>query len=255
MKPPAYTLLGITVHALTLEEMILIPEIAAERDAKWVIGNHNLHSLYIYHHDATMRRFYERADYVHIDGMPLVWMGRLLGHPLTRDHRHTSIDWLPPLLERCAARGLRVFFLGSKPGVDRRAAEHFREHIPGLQLRTHHGYFDATPGGPENERVVRQINAFRPHALMVGMGMPRQERWIVQNIDRLQINAVWNLGAFMDYFAGAVPIPPRWTGRVGLEGVYRLVREPRRLWRRYVIESPFALWLLLRELARRPGST
>jgi N-acetylglucosaminyldiphosphoundecaprenol N-acetyl-beta-D-mannosaminyltransferase len=249
VKAPAYNLLGVTVHALTLEDMVVLPETAAERGEKWVVGNHNLHSVYLYHHDADMRRFHDRADYVHVDGMPLIWMGRLLSYPLERRHRHTSIDWLPPLLERCAQKRLRVFFLGSRPGVEEKAAAYFRERVPGLQLAAHHGYFD--PGSPENEAVVRKINEFRPHALMVGMGMPLQERWISDNIHRLRVNAVWDLGAFMDYFAGATPTPPRWMGRLGLEWLHRLLADPRRMWRRYLLEPLFVLRLFVPELLEK----
>lgn len=253
-SPPEYELLGTRINALTLEEMVLLPEKAVDRGAGWVVGYQNLHGLYLYHRPetgATMRAFYERAAYTHVDGMPLVWMGRLLGYPLQRRHRHTSVDWLPPLLERCAARGLRVYFLGSRPGVGERAASYFRQRLPRLRLATHHGHFDAAPGSEENETVVEEINAFRPHVLLVGMGMPRQEGWILENADRLRVNVVWNLGAFMDYFAGEVPTPPRWMGRLGLEWLHRLLADPRRLWRRYLLEPVFVLRLFLKELVAK----
>ena len=185
--------------------------------------------------------------------MPLVWAGRLLGYGLTRENRLTSVDWLPRVLTDCAEEGLRVFFLGSKPGVPEKAAARFLKDAPGLRVQTHHGFFDAGPGSPENERVLRKINAYRPHALMVGMGMPRQERWILENLDRIEANTIWNLGAFMDYAAGAVPTPPRWMARLGLEWLARLAAGPMRLWRRYFLELPYALGLLARDLVHRYG--
>ncbi len=157
MKPPAYTLLGVTVNALTTEDLGNLVEQAVEENATYVIGNHNLHSVYIDHHNPEFRKFYERADYVHIDGMPLVWAGKLLGYPLKRENRMTYVDLLKPVLARCAAKNLRVFFLGSRPGVAERAAEHFVTRLPDLQITTHHGYFDS--GSPENERVLGTINA------------------------------------------------------------------------------------------------
>jgi N-acetylglucosaminyldiphosphoundecaprenol N-acetyl-beta-D-mannosaminyltransferase len=248
--PPAYSFLGVTVNALTVDGLGGLVESTVGENAKYVIGYHNLHSLYIYHHDPVFRKFYERANYVHVDGMPLVWAGKLLGYPLKRRNRLTSVDWLPPLLKRCAAKDLRIFFLGSKPGIAEKAVEHFVADIPTLRAETHHGYFDTSTGSIENEQVLRTINCYRPHVLFVGMGMPRQERWILENVERLDVNVVWSMGAFMDYFAGTTPTPPRWMGRWGLEWLYRLLSEPKRMWKRYLLESPFALWLLAGELAR-----
>lgn len=253
MNVPSYEFLGVRVDALTEEGLYALIREAAAGDERRVVLNHNLHSLYLYHHDPTVRELYDRADHVHADGMPLVWAGRLLGCALTRENRLTSVDWLPPVLKNCARDGLRVFFLGSKPGIPERAAARFLEDAPGLQLKTHHGYFDAVPGSAESERVLREIDAYRPHALMVGMGMPRQERWILDNLDNLRANTIWNLGAFMDYPAGAVPTPPRWMARLGFEWLARLAAEPGRLWRRYLLEPPFALGLLARDLVKRYG--
>lgn len=251
MNPPAYSFLGVTVNALTMDDLGALIEEAAAEDAKYVVANHNLHSLYLYHHDACFRAFYERADFVHVDGMSLVWMGRLLGYGLTREHRLTAVDWLHPVLARCAAKNLRVFFLGSRPGVAEEAAARLAVGIPNLKVKTHQGYFDVTPGSLENEGVLREINAYRPHALIVGMGMPHQERWLLQNLDHLDASTVWNQGAFMDYVVGAIPTPPRWMARLGFEWLYRLLSEPRRLWRRYLLEPPFALKLLAGEVLRR----
>lgn len=251
MNPTAYSFLGVTVQDLTLDGLKALVRKAADGHGKCVVGHHNLHSLYIYHRDPTFRKFYGRADYVHIDGMPLVWVGKLLGYPLKRENRLTSVDWLAPVLTECAAKNLRVFFLGSKPGVARKAAAHFVAGIPDLQVETHHGYFDADVESPENEQVLRLINGYRPHVLMVGMGMPHQERWILENVDRIEASVTWSLGGFMDYFAGESPTPPRWMGRLGLEWLYRLLSEPRRLWRRYLLEPPFVLWLLAGEALRR----
>ncbi len=251
MNPSAYSFLGVTVHALTesdLEEMV---EEAAASNKRRVAGYHNLHSLYLYHQAPLFREFYERADYVHTDGMSLVLLGRLLGHPLGRENRLTSVDWLGPVLKRCSEKNLRVFFLGSRPGVAEKAAARFAAEAPGLQAQTHHGYFDTIPGSEENRQVLAKINAYKPHVLLVGMGMSRQERWILDNIDRLDVNLAWSLGAFMDYFAGVVPVPPRWMGRLGLEWLYRLLSEPRRLWKRYLLEPWFVILRLLpAELAR-----
>jgi N-acetylglucosaminyldiphosphoundecaprenol N-acetyl-beta-D-mannosaminyltransferase len=144
-------------------------------------------------------------------------------------------------------QGWRVFYLGSKPGVAERGAEILQQRFPGLQIATAHGYFDARPDSQENQAVLAEINTYQPHVLMVGMSMPRQEHWVLDNLEQISANAILTAGAAMDYVAGAVPTPPRWAGKWGLEWLFRLVAEPRRLARRYLVEPWFVLRLFLSE--------
>ena len=247
MGKQSYTLLGSWVNALTIPELNALIADAITRSQHWIIANHNLHSIYLYHHDAKMRAFYAKANCIHVDGMTLVLLGRLLGLPLKRDHRVTYADWTIPLIAEAAQRGWRVFYLGSKPGVADQGARVLHQRFPNLQIATAHGYFDARPGSQENQAVLAAINAYQPHVLMVGMSMPRQEHWVLDNLGELSANAILTAGAAMDYVAGAVPTPPRWAGRLGLEWLFRLVAEPRRLWQRYLIEPWFLLRLFLSE--------
>jgi N-acetylglucosaminyldiphosphoundecaprenol N-acetyl-beta-D-mannosaminyltransferase len=232
---------------MTKRELVRLIGEAISCNTCTVIGHHNLHSLYLYHHDAEMRRFYERADCVYIDGMSLVLIGRLLGKRLRREQRSTLLDWLHPLLREAAANGWRVFFLGATYEVGQQALAVCRAEFPQLQMETAPGFFDARPGSRESQCVRSAINTYRPHLLLVGMGMPRQERWIVHESPVLEANVIIACGATMDYIAGVVSTPPRWLGRFGLEWSYRLLMEPKRLWRRYLIEPWFALRLLVRE--------
>jgi N-acetylglucosaminyldiphosphoundecaprenol N-acetyl-beta-D-mannosaminyltransferase len=243
-----YELLGVRVTPMPALTLYGVIEGAIESGRRCVIGNHNLHSVYLFHRDAKMRRYYELADYVFVDGMPLIWTGRALGMPLRRDQRITSVDWLPPLLRRAAGRGWRVMLLGSRPGVALRAAERLRREYPGLEIAAEHGYFDAAPDSREDAEVFARIEAFDPHVLCVCMGMPRQEHWILDHHARLGPGVTLSLGAFMDYLTGEVPVPPRWMGRVGLEWAFRLVSSPRRVWRRYLVEPWVLLPYLVREL-------
>ncbi|MBI1920742.1 MAG: WecB/TagA/CpsF family glycosyltransferase [Geobacter sp.] len=239
------TLLGVEITPMTVADLHALIAEAVVSGTRRVIANHNLHSIYLYHHDAEMRSFYARADYAHIDGMLLVVVGKLLGYPLTRQQRVTYADWVRPLMAEAVRQKLRIYFLGSKPGVAERAAGILCQEFAGLQIATMHGYFDACSTSMENQELIRQINAWRPNLLMVGMGMPRQEQWILENMEHIQANVILPAGACFDYVAGTVPTPPRWMGRAGLEWLYRLLSEPRRLWRRYLLEP----WLLLAILA------
>lgn len=254
-RVPSYTLLGVRVDALTTTTLYeAIREAVGSREPV-IIANHNLHSIYLYHHDPKMRSFYARARYVFIDGMPLVWLGRLLGYPLRREHRMTSIDWLRPLLPEAVQRGWRLFLLGSRPGVAGRAAEILRAEFPGLIIESSHGYFDPRPGSESGEAIVRRVGAFQPDLLCLGMGMPRQEHWIEDHLGRVRAKVILNLGGFMDLLTGELPVPPRWISRLGLEWLVRLLSRPRRVWRRYLLEPWSLAPLLIRDLrSRRQGT-
>lgn len=234
MKKERYTILGIQIDALDVEKLHSLIGKAIRENRRIVIANHNLHSIYLYHRDPKMRSLYAKAEAVHIDGMPLVYWGRILGYPLRREHRVTYVDWIRPLVSESVRHGWRIFYLGSRPGVAEEGAKKLSQEFPGLIIETHHGYFDTS--GEDNERVVSYINAFRPHLLLVGMGMPKQEHWILDNLERLSANVILPAGACIDYVAGVIPTPPRWMGRLGLEWLYRLISEPRRLGKRYLVE-------------------
>jgi len=232
--------LGIRVDLKTMPELLAIVSEIIKTKQKAVIANHNLHSLYLFQREPMLKAFHSRAEWCHIDGMPLVALARLFGYKAKRNHRVTYVDWMNPLMELAAENRWRIFYLGSPEGVAERGADIFRRGYPALQIRTAHGYFSFHPNSEENLRVIRSISEFEPHILMVGMGMPRQEFWIHQNRDSLAANVILPCGASMDYVAGAVRVPPRWAGRVGLGWVFRLMHEPGRLWQRYLVE-PWSL--------------
>jgi N-acetylglucosaminyldiphosphoundecaprenol N-acetyl-beta-D-mannosaminyltransferase len=236
-----YKLLGIKVNALTLKNLNTLVEQAIKFKKHQIIGNHNLHSVYLFHQDPKMRSFYDQADYIQIDGMPIVLLGRLFGLPLQRQHRVTYADWTPHIIAQAAQNGWRIFYLGGKPGVAEIGANRLRQQYPTLEVATAHGYFNTQPTSAENQSILAAIQAYKPHILMVGMSMPRQEHWILDNLEQITANVILPSGAAIDYVAGVVPTPPRWAGTLGLEWLFRLVAEPKRLWQRYLIEPWFLL--------------
>ncbi|MHC0062156.1 WecB/TagA/CpsF family glycosyltransferase [Nostoc sp. UIC 10890] len=244
----SYKLLGAKVDALSMLDLNLLIEESIDKNKKWIIANHNLHSLYLFHNDPKMQAFYAKAEYTHIDGMPLVLIGKLLGFPIKREQRVTYADWVWSLMAEAANKGWRIFYLGSKPGVAEKGVSILCHKFPGLQIACAHGYIDMDKDSQENLATLAAINAYKPHILMVGMGMPRQEHWISENLEHIHTNTILTSGACMDYVAGVVPTPPRWMGRVGLEWLYRLLSEPKRLWRRYLLEPWFVGTLFLREI-------
>jgi N-acetylglucosaminyldiphosphoundecaprenol N-acetyl-beta-D-mannosaminyltransferase len=169
--------LGLTLQPLSMPEMNMLVEQGISEKRKWIIANHNLHSVYLFHRHAKLREFYSRVRWTHIDGMPLVALARLYGYRLQRRHRVTLVDWTYPLMELAARKGWRVFHLGSSKGSAEKGASKLRKLYPTLQLEVSEGYFDARYGSSDNEALVQRINAYGPDLLMVGMGMPRQEFW------------------------------------------------------------------------------
>jgi N-acetylglucosaminyldiphosphoundecaprenol N-acetyl-beta-D-mannosaminyltransferase len=245
--PGEVSFLSISIDPTTISNLMALVASRIERQEKCVIAHHNLHSLYLFHREARFRAFYRDAEWTHIDGMPLVALARLYGHRVKREQRVTYVDWIGPLMEDAARKQWRVFYLGSAPGVAETGGARLRQRHQGLQIQTMHGYFDAAPSSRENARVLNAIAEYKPHVLMVGMGMPRQEYWIHENFARLHANVILPCGAAIDYVAGAAYTPPRWAGRVGLEWAFRLAAEPRRLWRRYLLEPWSVLGVVVKD--------
>jgi N-acetylglucosaminyldiphosphoundecaprenol N-acetyl-beta-D-mannosaminyltransferase len=244
--PASHEILGFKVTPMTTAEILDLIADKTATGTTCIIASQNVHGLYKYFTDDSFPELHDRA-YVRIDGMPLVWLARLCRLPVRREHRAAMIDCFPKLLARAAREDWRVFYLGGRPDVLQNGRRNLQAAYPGLQFDGHHGFFAADPDGAENRSVVDQINAFQPHVLMVGMGMGRQERWILDNQHRLRTNCIWTCGALLEYFAGAAPIAPRWLGQVGLEWAYRLCSNPRRFAWRYLAEP----WLVVGLIAAR----
>jgi len=241
-------ILGVRCNVLTSEDIISVIQRSVENDEKNIIANHNLHSIYLFHKNPGMKKFYSRSDYIHIDGMPVVFWSKLLGLKVNRRHRTTSVDWIDMLLRKVQVNGYRIFFLGGKPGVGEEAAVRLKERFPGINMTTHHGYFVAERASPDNRSIIEQINSNSTDILMVGMGMPRQELWISENYEDLQANVILPVGALMDYIAGVVPTPPRWMGRVGLEWLFRLIHNPVKFSGRYLVEPWYLIPYLIEDI-------
>jgi N-acetylglucosaminyldiphosphoundecaprenol N-acetyl-beta-D-mannosaminyltransferase len=238
-------LLGQPMDLVKSEEVLNFIAVNVEHGRGAIIANHNAHSLYLLRISGALRAFYGLADLVEVDSVPLLLWARFSGRNSSRRfHRCTYLDWRTAFWSIAANRSWRVFYLGAAPGVAMVAAERIRQEFPGTIVAVHDGFFDVAAEGPDNRRVLAAISEFQPQVVMVGMGMPRQEKWIAQNVDALEGCVVLSVGAAFDYEAGVQKAAPRWIGRLGLEWLYRLVADPRRLFRRYCIE-PWALLLML----------
>lgn len=238
--------LGVEVEPILMTELAARVCASVAAGTKLWVSHHNLHSAYLVLDDAAMGRWFELADVVFADGMSLVAASRLGGGRLRRAHRATLLDWMPGVLEAAARDGKVVFHLGGDPRWIERGAAGWRERHPGLRLHVHHGFFD----DEESDQIIAEINRAAPDLLLVGLGMPRQERWCAEHADELEVPVIVTVGAFLGYAAGAAAQPPRWIGQLGFEWAWRLLADPRRLGRRYLVE-PLALLRALRQRARQ----
>jgi N-acetylglucosaminyldiphosphoundecaprenol N-acetyl-beta-D-mannosaminyltransferase len=248
--PTRVRLLGGEVDAVTPKAVIAFTEACVRSRVGAVIANHNLHSLYWLRRDPEMAAFYAAADLIEADSRPLITWGRLLGRPIDGACRATYLDWRELFWRVADAGGWRVFHLGCAPGVGERAAEALNARWPGAVIAQRHGFFDMDDAG-EAGAVVDEIAAFRPDIVLVGMGMPRQERWVGRFRHRLPPCVIFTVGAAFDYEAGVAPTPPRWSGRLGIEWLFRFAAEPRRLFGRYFIEPWSLIGPALADLAGR----
>jgi N-acetylglucosaminyldiphosphoundecaprenol N-acetyl-beta-D-mannosaminyltransferase len=194
-------------------------------------------------YDPELRRILQEADMATADGMPLVWSARLLGVPLKE--RVTGADMVPALAQRAAEKGYSIYFLGAAPGVAELAAQTLQERYPGLRIAG-----CSSPSFQEVDRndasIVERCRAARPDILLVAFGNPRQEKWIYQHAAQLGVPVMMGVGGTFDFIAGVTKRAPQWMQQTGLEWLYRLLCEPRRLWKRYATDlvgfSFFFLW-------------
>ena len=241
--------LGVGVDPLTFEELHGEIGRLARGRGRGLVLNANSHCLNLCHEDRALRAFFNGAEVVFCDGAGVMLAARILGGRLPE--RITYADWAWRLAAFAAAEGFSLFFLGARPGVAQAAAARLRERHPGLEISgIHHGYFDHSAGSPESEAVVEEINAAAPDILLLGLGMPLQEYWLLENGRRLDAGVVLTGGAVFDYVSGRLSRGPRLLTGNGFEWLARLLVEPRRLWRRYLIGNPL---FLLRVMKQRLG--
>jgi N-acetylglucosaminyldiphosphoundecaprenol N-acetyl-beta-D-mannosaminyltransferase len=249
--PDRVELLGGAVDLVNQDEVMDFIAGAVATGRKAIVGNQNLHSLYLCRKDPTMSAFFAAADLIEIDSMPLLFWGRLLGLNLSRAHRCTYLDWRDSFWRLASERKWRVFCLGAAAEANAEALVRLKREWPGVRLDGHDGYFDHSARSNANAAVLEKINRFGPDVLLVGMGMPLQETWICENYDALTSGVMLSVGAAFDYEAGAQRAAPRIYGDLGFEWLYRLAHEPRRLFHRYMIEPWSLVGLAARDLGRR----
>jgi exopolysaccharide biosynthesis WecB/TagA/CpsF family protein len=199
--------------------------------------------------DPQFRRYHDMADLIHADGQPVVFMSKWITRAPIPE-RSAVTDFFHDAASAARANGLSMYFLGGHEDVNARCAEIMRKLYPGLKIAgRQHGYFSRG----EEPALCKRINATGADIVWVGLGVPLEQAFCVRNRDRLHAGWLVTSGGCFNYVTGDYGRAPDWMQRVGLEWLYRLWREPRRLFLRYALTNPHALYLMLMRSAPRKG--
>lgn len=217
--------LGLPVDGITYAQLL-------DQLGVWIDAGDRAHHIcttnpeftMIAQHDPNFAHILRRADLCVPDGIGMMLAAWRMG--ATLPERVTGSDGLPIIAERAAAEGWRLFFLGAAPGIAAQAADILRERYPGLQVV---GVYSGSPAPAEEDALVEMVNASGADLLFVAYGAPKQDKWIARNLPRLQVSAAMGVGGTFDYIAGVVPRAPVWMRQIGMEWLYRLIREPWRI--------------------------
>jgi N-acetylglucosaminyldiphosphoundecaprenol N-acetyl-beta-D-mannosaminyltransferase len=238
-------ILGVPISVVDMESAVAVIVGWAKTGVSNYVCVRDVHGVMLAQEDAEFLAVHERAGLVTPDGMPLVWIARSReGSAVGRVCGADLVDALSAASEK---QGLRHYFYGGKRGVAENMAATLQARYPGLKVV---GAFCPPFGGvskEEDEAIVCDIAAARPHIVWIGLSTPKQELWMRDHVDRIPGATLIGIGAAFDFHTGMVARAPVWMQRVGLEWFHRLISEPRRLWRRYLIIAPKFALLALRE--------
>ena len=239
-------ILGVGVDAITLDGVLGRIQAVVSNRERMRVAHANITGLNLAYEQPWLREFYNGCDLVYCDGMGVQLAARWVGRRLPE--RFTLADWVWQLAKLAAEKHFSLYLLGNPPGVAEKAAQRLTTGYPGLQIAgTQHGFFDKTAGQAENQAVIEAINACQPNLLLIGFGMPIQERWLDENWPHLNVNVAITCGALFEYLAGDLPRGPRWMTQNYLEWLAMLVISTRRYAGRYARDIPLFIWRVVKQ--------
>jgi len=243
-RPPVW-LFGVRIDAALLTGLLGVVTECIHSGSRTTLLYVNVHCLNLARDDSRYRDILNRAQIVYCDGTGVRLAARLTGQRLPE--RMTGADWIWDLASLCVAQNFSLYLLGGEDGLAGAAAAGLLQRYPRLRIAGCGTGYGLDPG------VTERINAARPDIVLVGLGSPRQEKWIETHRDQIDAPVVWAVGALFGFVSGRIPRGPRWMTEHGFEWLCRLAAEPRKLWRRYLIGNPQFFWYLWAE-RRRHGS-
>jgi len=245
---------GVRVNVLGVRISPINPQIARETVEGWIRNGERhyvnvctVHTVMECQADPALRAVVNHSGLSTPDGMPLVWLSRRHGH--READRVYGPDLLLAFCEHGQTRGWRHYFYGGMPGVADRLVANLQSRFPAMIVAGTYSPPFRPAGAPEADEIVERINASAPDIVWVGLGTPKQDFWVANHRPRLRASALIAVGAAFDFHAGLLPQAPRWMQRSGLEWLFRLAHEPRRLAYRYLVFNPLFVFNVLLQAA------
>jgi N-acetylglucosaminyldiphosphoundecaprenol N-acetyl-beta-D-mannosaminyltransferase len=242
---PTKSILGSPITALPLETQVSVISNWAEKRENHYVCVANVHMLVEAHWHSDFAKVLEQADLVTPDGMPLVWLLRLLG--VKRQNRVAGLDLFQSLCAKAQQNGIPIYFVGSQASILERMRTRLMREFPKLQIAGMAPLPFRPLTAQEREDLLLNIEDSKAGLVFVSLGCPKQEKWMHQNCDRVSA-VMLGLGGVFPVYAGLQRRAPHWVRNWGLEWLYRLIQEPKRLWKRYLVTNLVFLGLILREL-------
>lgn len=248
MAIPRVDVLGVGISAINMESAVAELTRWVEAGESHYVCVTGVHGVMESQEDPELLRIHNRSGLTTPDGMPMVWAGKRAGAAdMTRVY---GPDLMLEVCARSAAAGWTHYFYGGKEGVPEQLAARLEERFPGLKVVGTYSPPFRPLTDAENDEIARMINAADPDFVWVGLSTPKQERWMDTQAGKLEAAAVLGVGAAFDIHAGLLPQAPPWMQARGLEWLYRLIKEPRRLWKRYLGNNPRFVARILRRPPR-----
>jgi exopolysaccharide biosynthesis WecB/TagA/CpsF family protein len=246
MKNHAFSNLGI--DNLSFEEALSEIKNIIEKKKGYIVTPNAAHIVLI-EKDREFKEIYDNASLVLADGVPIIWCSKLLGQPLKE--KCSGSDLFEEICRIAFALNKNIFLLGGANGSERIACEKLRMIFPGIKVKSYNPEFGFENNQGQTNAIINIINEFKTDVLFVFVGTPKSEKWIYRNINKINISIACPFGAALSYFAGTVKRSPFWMQECGLEWFWRLMNEPDRLWKRYLIGNIYFLGIVLKECVKR----
>lgn len=241
---------GVKIHKTSLANAIKQIEDFIRSDKKSQVCVTNVYSVVMMQKDEKFKEANNLSSLSVADSMPIIWVSRLFSESLPE--RIAGMDLFYEFCKVASRENYKFFFLGSTEDTLNKMCLSLKKQFPKLQIvGTYSPPYKENFSDKENLEIIEKVNKKNPDIVWVGMTCPKQEKWIYQNLKKLNVKVAIGIGAVFDFVAGNVKRAPKWMQKIGLEWFWRLIREPKRLWKRYLIGNTIFIWLVLKELFRK----
>ena len=241
---PKYNILGIQVSSISMSNLL--------KDFAGLIQSHTkanvcitpVNSILAARKNPQVASIYNNASYTLCDGVPVLWASQFLGTPI--EQRITGLDLLPALLEFSSKNNFSLFFLGASPGVGEALKAKAKWLYPSINIKgVYCPPFATKFDKEENDKIIAAINAVEPDIVLVSLTAPKQDIWISENLEKLNTKIAIGIGGAFEVTAGLINRAPQWMQKLGIEWFYRFLQEPKRMFKRYFIEAPIFIPLII----------